>query len=121
MAAQTDLWGDIIPEQVRTPVAILREQATLLGRKTKNLVEARVETDVCGTELCHHFQLVVPVLDGYTYELFHVWHGVDIYPVRVPNMQALKNEDEFTGWLREQLSSPKTTKIIGNLLAQANS
>jgi hypothetical protein len=35
MAAQTDLWGEIAQEQVRTPVTIMKEQAALLGKKTQ--------------------------------------------------------------------------------------
>src|SRR5262249_58474628 len=84
MAAQTDLWGDIVEAQVRTPVAILREQAALLGTKTKNLIEASVRTSAAGGEFRHSFRLVVPALDGYTYELFQIVHGVSIYPISIP-------------------------------------
>jgi hypothetical protein len=132
MAAQPDLWGEIAPAAVRTPLAILREQAALLGPKTKNLVEATVTTrrdrfqgESIG-EFVHHFNLVVPSLDGYTYELFHVTHGVNLYPVIIPGggpmlARPLKSEEEFLGWLRQELSSPNTKRIISNLLAQATS
>ena len=127
MAAQTDLWGDIIQAEVRTPVAILREQASLLGIKTKNLIEASVKTSVKGGEFRHSFRLVVPALDGYTYELFEIFHGVSIYPITVPNrvgnLEApglrLKDEEAFLNWLGHQLSSNETKRIISNLLAQA--
>jgi len=123
-----DLWGEIVPEAVRTPLAVLREQAALLGPKTKNLIEATVTTsrDRFQDEFVHHFNLVVPTLDDYTYELFTVTHGITLYPVVIPGgfstlARPLRSEEEFIGWLRQELSSPKTKGIISNLLAQANS
>lgn len=124
MATQADFWGEIAPAQVRTPVSILREQAALLGRKTNNTLEAKVSTTVSEASLfVHNFDLVVPALDGYTYRLFRLYHGADIYPVRTDDtpQKRLENEYEFSEWLRERLSSPETKRIIANLLAQVNS
>jgi hypothetical protein len=125
MAAQPDFWREIAPAAVRTPLAVLREQAALLGPKTKNLVEAMVTTsrDRFQDEFVHHFSLVVPTLDNYTYELFRVTHSIDLYPVGVPltvpnRPLSLKSEEEFLAWLQQELSSPKTKSIIANLLAQ---
>ena len=47
-ANEIDLWPTDLLDQVdtiRTPLAILREQAELLGKKSNNLVEARVKTN----------------------------------------------------------------------------
>jgi hypothetical protein len=142
MAAQTDFWGEIVPAQERTPLAILREQASLLGTKTKNLVEATVDTSVDPNgQFVHRFTLVVPSLGSYKYELFRIEHGVAIYPIsfasEVPSAQLsrepvnrlmnprlssqLETEQEFVDWLRQKLSSDETKRIIANLLAQATS
>jgi hypothetical protein len=150
MAAQTDFWGKIVPAQERTPLAILREQASLLGTKTKNLVEATVDTSVSPNgQFIHRFTLVVPSLSSYKYELFRIQHGVVSYPIsvtsEVPAMpticewqtaplifgevpardltryRQLETEQEFVDWLRGKLSSPETKRIIANLLAQATS
>lgn len=121
MAAKTDLWGDLAPLDVRPPVAILREQAALLGAKTKNLIRAKVETTVVRGDLSHSFDLVAPTLDNYTYELFRVYHGVrDLYPVKLLDDRklSLKTEQELVDWLGAKLSSDETKKLIGNLLAQ---
>jgi hypothetical protein len=131
MAVKMDLWGEIAPDLVRTPVAIMREQAALLGAKTKNLVEAAVKTDVWGQQLVHRFLLVAPTLSNYTYELFKVRHGAGVYPVTVLNEsdkpqalsitvegEELATENEFTRWLGAQLSSDRTKRIVANLLAQ---
>ena len=125
MAAQTDLWGDLTTSaQVRTPLAILREQASLLGKKTQNLVEASVQTSILpGQRFVHSFNLVVPALSNYSYSLFVVKHGIELYPVSVedPEVPPLETEQAFMNWLRYILSSDKTKRLIGNLLAQARS
>jgi hypothetical protein len=128
MAAQSDLWGDFQVAEVRTPVSILREQAALLGPKTKNIIEARVSTQARDGRFYHSFDLMVPALDNYTYELFSVDHDVTLYPVFTAkdamstfrgNQISLKTEEEFTDWLGHRLSSHETRKIISSLLAQA--
>lgn len=142
MTAQTDFWGEIVPAQERTPLAILREQAALLGTKTKNLVEATVDTSVTPDgQFVHRFTLVVPALSSYRFELFRIEHGVAIYPItvalEVPSAQLsrgpvnllvppslsphLQTEQEFVDWLHRKLSSAETKRIIANLLAQATS
>jgi hypothetical protein len=123
MAAHTDLWGEITPNAVRTPASILREQASLLGSKTSNLIEGKVESRVAGSSFNHSFNLVVPALDNYSYELFQISHDINLYPVHVGFQYDvdLENEEAFVKWLARKLTSPKTRSIIGNLLAQANS
>jgi hypothetical protein len=123
MAAQRDLWGDIVPNAVRTPAGILKEQAAILGDKTQHLVEAEVTTSVSGQDLVHTFELIVPTLDGYRYQLFSISHGPTIYPVEVrfERTPRLNTEEAFVGWLRDKLSSTETRSLISNLLAQAQS
>jgi hypothetical protein len=118
----TDFWGEIETTAVRTPLSMMREQAAALGPRTKNLVEAKVETRIYAGDFRHTFALVVPSLDNYTYELFQIQHDVNLYPVHVMGqIAALTTEDEFTAWLRKRLSSEQTRKIVTNLLAQAES
>jgi hypothetical protein len=125
MAAQPDFWGEIGSAEGPTPLSILREQAALLGRKTQGLVEAKVDTATFDGIFTHSFKLVVPALDNYTYELFLISHGIDLYPVKASGVSdgvkwlTLESENAFLAWLQGTLSSPKTKKIIANLLAQA--
>ncbi|MBV9761347.1 MAG: hypothetical protein JO340_12345 [Acidobacteriaceae bacterium] len=121
MATQPDLWGNLDLEEIRTPAAILREQAALLGQKTKNLIEARVDLVPMGDRIFHIFKLVVPTLGGYVYELFRVSNTVaNLYPVRVERpRQELSTEGEFVEWVGERLSSPDTRRVLSSLLAQA--
>jgi hypothetical protein len=118
----TDFWGELGTTEVKTPLSIMREQAAALGRRTKNLVEARVETRTVGRSFVHSFELVVPSLDDYTYQLFEIRHELDLYPIDVKGTDVvLTTEEAFTAWLRDRLSSAETRRIVTNLLAQAQS
>jgi hypothetical protein len=115
-----DLWGDLITEPVRTPITILKEQAALLGSKTHQMVMADVKTEVDDEEFVHAFELVVPSLQYYRYRLFTVQHSITQYPVLPAGTTIrLRDEEAFTNWLRGELSSNNTKRIIANLLAQA--
>ena len=127
MAASTDLWGNIDTEAPsRTPVSILKEQATLLGRKTGNVLEARVETANLGEMFLHKLVLVAPALDNYTFELLKFYHPIQLYPVS-PDSSApmprelLPDEESFVKWLGAKLSSAETHRVIANLLSQSRS
>jgi hypothetical protein len=66
---QEDFWpSDLLDESVRTPSAILREQALLPGKKTSNWIEGEVRTEAEGDWFVVRFYLVVPVLDNYRYK-----------------------------------------------------
>jgi hypothetical protein len=54
MATVPDFWGEIEPAEVRTPAAMMREQASLLGAKTGYAVEGRVNTETQGASSITH-------------------------------------------------------------------
>ena len=117
-----DLW----PQEIRAstelaPVTILREQAALLGQKTRQLVVAEVETRNSGELLVHSFVILAPALDNYRYELFKVYHGVPFYPLTVDTGGApvkVTTEEAFVELLGKILSSQRTKDVIQSLLAQ---
>jgi hypothetical protein len=77
-----DLWPEQLEDtEIRSPVSILREQATLLGSKTNNLVQADVEIGNTATgNFLYHFFIVAPTLNNYHYRLFSVEHDIALYP-----------------------------------------
>ena len=102
------LWPEdiAITEGQVPPVAILKEQGSLLGQRTKNLVTGRVTTDQeAGTEedrgsrhaFRYGFDLVAPAL-GYRYRLFSISHGVDFYPLTIHGLafprKAVRSREE---------------------------
>ncbi len=126
----------------RTPLALLREQATLLGEQTKNLVEAKVTTSVepslprnfqtlatligssTNNSFVQKFSLVSTALGNYTYELFRVAHPVEGYPVKVffqDEEYVAILEDELIGVLKMIFAHEKTRRVIQAMIAQSQS
>lgn len=139
-----DLW----PEHLRSrrgqaPVAILREQATLLEKKTQNVIVGIIKPSYLprvavrekyGTDedlFMYDFVLEVPLLDNYHYNLFTIFHGIDLYPVIINTDEAIKrelsgniynftadNEAEFLDLLKRIFNAGRTVTIINSLLSQ---
>ncbi|MFN0124354.1 MAG: hypothetical protein ACKV2V_27965 [Blastocatellia bacterium] len=123
-----DLWPNdigVLDTDFLTPVGILREQASRLGEKTKNIVEARVSTSKNGPTLIHTFTLVAPAMDNYQYALLGVSHpAFELYPVNIQYFPtnaglAARAQDEFLERLGQYLSTEKTRNIIQSLIAQS--
>jgi hypothetical protein len=128
MAEQAlDFWPEI-ETNIRTPVTILKQQASLLGKHTSNLLEARVVSQPWGDGFIHRFLIELPTID-YTFELFRVSHDVNLYPVRIDSgrygdvalKEPLPSEEAFVNWLKAVLNSAETKRILSTLLAQAES
>lgn len=87
--------------KIQAPLNVLKEQASLLGKMTKNLLEAEVESlspinffldnDISEkTELLkrrkdfvYAFNIVAPALDSYQYRLFSIVYDINLYPVNI--------------------------------------
>jgi hypothetical protein len=108
-----------------TPLTILKEQAALLGERTKNIVEGRVQTKVDEKmEFRHSLYLVVPTLANYRYFLLSVHHKPAIYPIQIfdgtsDREVTARDFEEFKEKLKEILSSDRVKRIIGTLLTYA--
>ncbi len=86
-----DLWPESIGESsLVSPVSILKEQARLLGQKTKQRVTGEVATLINGAFFVHVFNISAPTL-SYKYELFRVTHKISFYPLVVRHL----NEGHF--------------------------
>ena len=96
----TDLWPeDIALVEAKAPVAILKEQAAIIGRRTKGLVEGDVASLEPGFITSYaqgsvaypkgsgvfafSFSLRAPALHGYTFRMFGMWYDASLYPVRI--------------------------------------
>ncbi|MFN0107786.1 MAG: hypothetical protein ACKVZH_02960 [Blastocatellia bacterium] len=124
-------------ETQRTPLALMREQATLLGEQTRNLVEAKVVTstqETIGgdlfivrsntTQFVQTFNLVSPALSNYTYQLFRVIHPVEGFPLKVlfeDSEYAANSEEELVATLKVIFAHEKTRRVIKAMIAQSRS
>lgn len=145
-ASERSLWPQDLfttVETQRTPLALLREQATLLGEKTKNLVEAKVTTDteplwayfregvssfknpdLSNRCFVQTFKLVSTALGNYTYELFRLVHPIEGYPLKVffqDSEQLVKSEEELIDVLKAIFANEKTRRVIQAMIAQSQS
>jgi hypothetical protein len=132
----TDLWpSDIAPStpNVKPPVTLLREQAALLGAKTKNIVEAQV---VPADTQYHHgfgyeFQLVGPALNNYRFPLFRIEYSIEMYPLWMYVAGGILGLDEGTAQfnvpseadlleaLAKVFAAEKTRQVIQAIQAQS--
>jgi len=119
------LWPDDLGvAEKRAPVAILREQAALLGDRTNGLVLARVDGRSRGPLFVYDFYLVVPCLDHYRFLLFNIRHQIEFYPLELEfdlgsKTHQAASEEEFIEVLADVFSSPETRRVVASLLAQA--
>jgi len=133
MASEThDLWPeDLATSTVVPPVAILREQAAALAKRTNGLIEGEVVSrperhrpSEPGHPFLHEFWLRAPAFDDYRCKLLDLRHGFDLYPVSLrykldpqDEVQA-STEADFKRVLAEVFSRPKTRQVIAALLSQ---
>jgi hypothetical protein len=124
MSDNNDFWpANIAESNLITPVTILKEQAALLGEKTRQLVKGEVVTQTTGTLLVHYFYIVAPTL-SYRFELFNVQHHVNFYPLVLGYLNkstSLPTENDFKEKLKEILASQHTLNVVHSILAQVRS
>ena len=119
-----DLWPENIADShLTTPVTVLKEQAALLGEKTRQLVKGEVVTQTTGNLFVHYFYIAAPTL-SYKFELFTLSHGVNFYPLVMRYLNdtiSLRSESEFKDKLKEIFVAPHTLNVVHSILAQVRS
>jgi hypothetical protein len=132
----TDLWpNDLGTVTTKSPLTILKEQASLLGAKTKNIVKAKLQKSASnwGVPFNYDFILNAPALDNYSYRLFIIAYDVDLYPVRffvddaIAEEMGIKprevliatGEEQLIEILARILGSQKTRHVIHAILSQS--
>ncbi len=130
-----DLWPEDIGQiKIKSPIAILKEQAALLGRKTGALLEATAgQGDTPGEDFSYKFCITAPALGLYSHRLFTIEHGIELYPLNITidddicreiapdakdNLLRIESEEAFLEILRTIFASTKTRVLISGLLAQ---
>ncbi len=118
-----NLWGDIPLARTmeRTPVTILKEQATVLGESTENVLQGRITHSPVGSEKFKvNLSIVAPTLGNYSYDVVNVSYPIGFYPLFVsasgfPTAKC-KDETEFKNVLSDILKSAETKSVIQRLL-----
>jgi hypothetical protein len=119
-----DLWGDIpTADQVKTPHAILLEQAALLAKKTKGLVVGDVARKTTTSGFMSTLRLVAPALNNYIFVVLNIYHNVELFPLHLEdvangNIREIASEADFIGALETTLTSVRVRNVLVGLLAQ---
>jgi hypothetical protein len=113
----------VIPDvaKIRTPAAILREQAALLTKQTRGTLVGVVETSNVDNNMVTKLAISVPSLNDYRYNILTYRQPVEMYPGILDSAQShtVNNEEQFITHVRQVLSSDRIRNVIGSLLSQA--
>ncbi len=129
-----DLWPeDIQTVRVKAPMTILKEQATFLGQRTKNIVTAEVVRCVSIDMFKFAFYIVGPAIGNYRWRLFTMSYSVSYYPLTLklaPGIlqelydaaphgatRTISSRNEFLVELRKVFAADKTLRVIRAILA----
>lgn len=127
MSSLSSIFDGVIDENftVVTPIAVLKELAQELNKRTKGLLIAKVAQHIDSNS--HNFYLefyiTAPSLNNYSYDVLSVTHNLGLYPLSIYNnsnelIVKANNQEEFEKGLKLTFSSPEIKKVINGLLAQ---
>jgi hypothetical protein len=109
---------------MRTPLTILREQATALTEQTNGLIVGRVEAkQQQDGNLSISLEATVPALNEYSVRILNYEQPIALYPGRVygigiPIYETINNEDDFVVVVKKVLSSAQIKNILTSLMSQ---
>jgi hypothetical protein len=122
-----DFWPSELPDPSDpAPVMLLKEQASLLGHKTKGELEGVVRTSTENGTIYYSLCLKADALGDYPYKLLFIAYPaigseLGIYPITAQRASSVSpkliyNDEEFRDWLRAELSSEYVRSALGNLM-----
>jgi hypothetical protein len=110
-----NLWPPAFKKEIaNSPAVILREQATMLGEKTRNLVQGEVvHNEKFQDKFSYVFFIVAPTLGHYRYKLLSLEHSIEMYPLKISVEDEILNEISSESYERtEILINPQTTLVV---------
>ncbi|HEY3278124.1 MAG TPA: hypothetical protein VGJ94_16020 [Syntrophorhabdaceae bacterium] len=137
-----DLWPESLTDvsDLRAPVTVLREQASLLGQKTRNLLTGEVARPKVPTDKFVYQFIIHSRTIEYSYHLLTITNDMNLYPVTItvseetrkhvlseignplvddpPRGLIAGDEEEFLNILEQVLGAPQTVKVVKSILAQ---
>jgi len=122
-----DYWPSDFPVvDAPAPVALLEQQAELLGKHTEGQIQGFVKPHVEDGTAYYSLYLRAEALGDYLYKLLYIAFPTDCDSSKPFSMTAqnafggppvlIDDAEGFRDWLRQQLSSDRVQVIIGNLL-----
>jgi hypothetical protein len=106
---------------LRTPLSILREQASALTDQTKGTLVGMVEAKGEGGKIEISLDISVPSLNDYRYRILTYRQPIELYPgvVVADVLSQVSDEKRFTETVKAVLSSTRVRNALVSLLSQA--
>jgi|WetSurMetagenome_2_1015567.scaffolds.fasta_scaffold534762_1 hypothetical protein len=127
MSASPNLWGnysDLKP--IKTPIAIIKEQASVLREITNGILLGSVQVQKGpNNSIEADLRIIAPALGDYVVSVLGIKSGLNPYPVSLRSYQSsyewdkIPDEPKFIEALQEILSSEPITKVIASLISQS--
>jgi hypothetical protein len=116
-------WPDLPTAKVRTPHAILLEQANALAERTHGLLVGQVRRTLNGNDFVSSLSIVAPSLNNYTYAVLSLDYPIGSYPLRLffdarGQFFQIADEETLLSSLKTILSSDEIKRVMTGLLAQ---
>lgn len=129
MANLDAIFDDVIDEEslVKPPIAVLKELAQGLEKRTQGLLVGKIEQTVYqDRSFILDFYITAPTLNNYSYQVLKINHDIDFYPLKVTGSEInssvqANNQKELEDFLKLIISTPEVKKVINGLLAQIKS
>ena len=126
MSSLSSIFDGVIEESsMVVPIAVLKELAQELNKRTKGLLFAKVEQHIDSEnhKFYLEFYITAPYLNNYSYDAFTVNHDLGFYPLSIKSnsgklVAKAENQEEFEKELKLIFSSSEIKKVINGLLAQ---
>jgi hypothetical protein len=119
-------WNIPTEKDVKTPYDILLEQANALTESSKGRLRGVVDRSTAGNRIANILKVVVPKLNGYTFEVVQLWHEAQPYPLTVfvpwgnHSMYEIRNEADLCNELEKLITAEEVQKVIRGLWAQVS-
>lgn len=118
--------GVIEDSLITPPIAVLKELAQGLEKRTKGLLIGKVEQTSYDSDFTLEFYISAPSLNNYSYEVFSLSHNLNFYPLQIKSSSErgylkVENQEDLEKQLKTIFSSSEVKKVINGLLAQINS
>jgi len=137
-----DLWplqfGEV---NIQAPVKILKEQISFLANKTSNIINGEIlVSNSPRRDFIYQFNLKAPLLNNFTYHIFEMRHGIELYPVKIfsseeikkeldpkdmvsdvfeDNYYEAKSETEYQNILKKIFATETVKSVINSIIAQS--
>jgi hypothetical protein len=116
----------VIPDAalIRTPLSILREQASALTEQTRGVLVGEAVAKQDGDDLVVWLDVVVPGLNEYRYRVLRYRQPLEMYPgdfwALGSHKGSIADEPKFIEAVKEALSSDKAKNVLTSLLTQVS-